>query len=692
MKKLISFLMFLAFVTTSAIAQTSFRPPSWTYNSTTKVYSQNDGLQLYKHERSSQHFDVYYGVGYGTTPPEKLAKSNALYVDVDDLLEKAEMFFELNVNKLKFADLSVSKLNDYKMIICILHDTGWTATGSGYDNKIGALWVTPSTCHPVGQTIGHEIGHAFQYQVFCDLGGYTGFRGAVGNGSTFWEQTAQWQSVQAYPELMMDQSIGVWKNSHNYAFTHEWHRYQSYWLHYYWAQKHGIDAVGKVWRGGTVQGEDPCQVYMRVFNVSVEDFFKEIYDYASHMATYDLDAVRKYGEPYIGSYRYSCIDMGDGKLQVAFSSCPQSTGFNVIPLEVPAAGTEIKCEFTALSLLNLELAPNDPAEYLNDKSEFVKSGKTTYSKKTTNYRNRGFRHGYVALLNDGTRVYSSEDCVYGTENPRENETDVTSFVVPENTKKLYFIVSPAPKTYNKHLWDEKVDDGDEQWPYQIKFENTDVIGYTPNIDLSDETILPSETTIEVNVGFNADASNYTGTTFTPSSKQLRQIGEALRIQPSQVANLMATYSSSQAKSSIHFVALNPTTTNAASSASTANGYGHWFDAKGSVCNWGTTAYVFSEFAPSTLTFSIGQYPGHCKNGQVYKIGQGLRYKDANGNVGIAKFIFNVYIGGVPVGIETVNIKKASSTGIYDLTGRKYSSSDNLRPGVYIMDGKKHIVK
>lgn len=26
----------------------------------------------------------------------------------------------------------------------------------------------PSTCHPVGSTIAHEIGHSFQYQVYAD--------------------------------------------------------------------------------------------------------------------------------------------------------------------------------------------------------------------------------------------------------------------------------------------------------------------------------------------------------------------------------------------------------------------------------------------------------------------------------------------------------------------------------------------
>ena len=54
------------------------------------------------------------------------------------------------------------------MEIYLLYQTEWLATGAGYDNVIGALWVNPTTCQPVGSAIGHEIGHSFQYQIYCD--------------------------------------------------------------------------------------------------------------------------------------------------------------------------------------------------------------------------------------------------------------------------------------------------------------------------------------------------------------------------------------------------------------------------------------------------------------------------------------------------------------------------------------------
>lgn len=644
MKKIYA-LAILSVLVTSVMAQSSFMPPSWSYSASTDIYTQNDGLTLYKHKLSSPHFDVYYGTGYGTTSPDSLASSNSLYVDVPDLLKKAEIFFDLNVNKLKFADLSVkSNLNNYKMIIVLLHDTGWTATGSGYDNKIGALWVTPSTCHPIGQTIAHEIGHAFQYQVYADLGGYTGFRQPVGNGSSFWEQTAQWQSVNAYPDLMISQSIDIWKNSHNYAFTHEWQRYQSYWLHYYWAEKYGIDAIGKIWRGGTVSGEDPCQVYMRVFGVSVNDFYKEIYDYASKMVTYDLDSIRRYGKSSIGQYTYNFVDTL-GKIQVAYSSVPQSTGFNVIPLEIPKAGTKIRTIFTALPSRNLILNSNDPSKYLNGSSVYANAGVTKYN-TTSDWNKRGFRHGYVALLEDGTRVYQSVDSVYAKGRGNESVNDTTTFVVPSKTKNLWFVVSPAPTGYIVHKWDESVTN-DDQWPYQLEFNNTDVIGHIPTIDLSDENILPYDTLIEVNVGFNASTTTYPGTTYALTSSQMKAIGNALRVQPADISSLMKTYSASQTNNSIMFLPLNPTTNAIVNTASTANGYGHWFNSVGSVCSYGASAFVYSELNASTLTFTIGQFPGKCENGEVYKLGQAFRYKNANGKIGNAKIIFHIYIGGIP---------------------------------------------
>ena len=119
--------------------------------------------------KQSEHFFVFWEAGFGSDPNSDTIPAN-MRVDIDDLLEKAEQFYTTNVEKLGFADVGQGKsyLDKYKMEIYLLYQEEWLATGSGYDNTIGALWVNPSTCQPVGSTIAHEIGHSFQYQVYCD--------------------------------------------------------------------------------------------------------------------------------------------------------------------------------------------------------------------------------------------------------------------------------------------------------------------------------------------------------------------------------------------------------------------------------------------------------------------------------------------------------------------------------------------
>jgi len=243
-------------------------PQEWRDND----FDNENSRWSYARSQQSEHFIVFWEPNFGLDPNASNVP-DAMRVNIDDLLAKAEIFFNVNVNTLGFAELGTGKsnLDNYKMQIYLLYQTDWLATGSGYDDKIGALWVNPSTCKPVGQTIAHEIGHSFQYQVYADLLAYggvqndltRGFRyGFGGNGGNgFWEQCAQWQSFQSYPEeAFRSYNFGEYMKNYHRHFGHEWHRYASYWLHYYWTDKHGIDFIGKLWREA-VAPEDPIQAY-----------------------------------------------------------------------------------------------------------------------------------------------------------------------------------------------------------------------------------------------------------------------------------------------------------------------------------------------------------------------------------------------------------------------------------------------
>ncbi len=424
--------------------------------------------------RESDNIIVFWAAGYGNNDPNSTAVPAEFRVDVDDMLAKLETFYDLNVNRLGFADLNNSNLSRYKMIICLYYTTEWMAYGGGFDDVIGGMWVSPSTCHPVGSTIAHEIGHSFQYQAFCDLHGAAGFRYNFGpNGCGYWETTANWQASMAYPDMMYSQSMYIYRQAYNTAMTHEWMRYQAYWMNYWWCDRHGIDMVGRLWRGATVWGDDVNQVYMKLMGLSTADLYREYMNAAMHFVTWDFNNAdwKQRGSYFdIGNFVYNYVPVGTNEFQVAYSSCPQSTGYNVIPLDVPAAGTTISTHFTALPA-GSPLADGDPRMFWN--GAFMTPIATDTYNHFAGEAYRGFRLGYVALKRNGERIYQVEDKVYCT-GTDEASADV-SFTVPADVDRLWLVVSPALSQYIMHEWDENMLN-DDQWPYRVKFSGTSIPG------------------------------------------------------------------------------------------------------------------------------------------------------------------------------------------------------------------------
>ncbi len=626
-----------------------YLPAQWKsgYNSSTGEY--NGGGVYYSLSRKveSENFVIYWDSGYGTTAPNQLSRSDFYYVDLDYMLQEAERFYKLYSETLGFVDPAKSTtMSKYKCAICLLHTTEWSAYGGGYDFVIPALWINPSTCKPIGHTVAHEIGHSFHYMCFSEANNHrdsgsvnTGFHIAVGNGQGIWEQTAQWQAAQAYPSQMFSESMGVFANSHNYAFTHEWHRYQSYWLHYYLCDHYDdMTTVAQVWNTPLTGTTDFNDALIKLKDLSIEDFYKLYFDYACRTATFDYAACASYRNSQVGNFRYACIMLDDHKYQVAMSSVPQATGFNVIPLEVPAAGTEVTTHFTALPV-GCDLQTGDPGEYLNGSSVFEASGRTKYNSVSPDAR--GFRVGYVALLKNGTRQYFSEDKVYGT--GTEEVTEDISFTVPDNVDRMWLIVSPALTRYVRHSWDESIN-GDDMWPYAFQLEGTDLnsratIYVSPDID--GRKI--GDATITYDLYFPAKSGNdHTGVTFTLGGSAAKTLGTAFQLTLSEIASKVVAYSNNGPNDDqIMFYAVDANG-NLQQSGSTANGYGHWFAVNGTVSNYGN-GYTFSELTLNNMQFSVGQYPGRLHNGENYTIRQALRYKKSNVEEAVVTFIFNIHV-------------------------------------------------
>jgi hypothetical protein len=560
---------------------------------------------FYGRSKQSEHFIVFWGKNYDEygdiTPTEY---PNATYrVDIDDLLEKAEEFYDMNVNTLKFVTPGESKTDDYKMMIFLYFTTDWMSYGSGYDNVIGAIWQSPSTCQPVGSTIAHEIGHCFQYQVYCDLGGNSGWRYGFGSngGNVYWEQCAQWQSYQSYPmEAFTSYNFGVYIDNCYRSTFHEWQRYANYFINYYWADKHGIDFIGKLWQqSGAAGQEDPAQAYMRINGISLDEYNNEQFDYARRMVTWDLDAIRANGENYVGAHSCALDKVDDDYWQVSVDNCIENHGYNVIRLNVPDAGTTITADFAGIA------------------------GAPGYN--AINVHAAGWRYGYVALKGDGTRVYSD---MYS------DNSGTASFTCPENCDKIWFVVSGAPTSYWMHPWDEDATN-DEQWPYKVKFSGTNIYGV---LEFTEDD-QPHDTTFVFNLSFPADAGSYSGTT---ASVDIVKLCYAFVLNATEITSNIGLPNTNK---NIKFYGVNNDGSLAVNA--TANGLGHWFDADGNVCNWSSATTginkVFSEFDESSFIFTIGQHPGRCAAGDVYKIKQAMVYSPATGQYYTATFEFNITI-------------------------------------------------
>ena len=697
------FIYFSLFICNAAAQKTVYIPNEWKnpWNPDTLLYKESDPDNKYTWSKSrsveSDNVIVFWDKGYGSKKPSQ--SPSAYQVDEQDLLKKCEAFYDLEINQLGFVDPVSSNLSKYKVMVLLNHTTDWVCYGAGYDYQVSALWLGPSACKPVGHSVAHEVGHSFHYMCYAEHSNHresdtdnTGFHLPCGNGQTIWEQTAQWQAAQSYPNLMFDQSISVFRKSHNMAFSHEWHRYQSYWFLYFINDYYNdITTVAQVWNTPMTgqsrsNATDFNQALMKLKGLDAKGLFRLYYDYAARCATWDMDACRSYGRPYIGDFDYRCVALGDTAWQVALSSVPQASGFNVIPLNVPEAGTHINCRFTALPAMS-KLANGDPAEMMNGETTWGKTQRTQYV-RPSNASRRGFRLGYVALLNDGTRQYFNEDSVYCETNQLKS-CDV-GMTVPEGTRQLWLIVVPAPTTYLQHKWDEN-SSNDDQWPYSFGLEGT-TLGSKAQVYVASE--IDGREVADITLTYDVylpKLNSYDPVAVTISGKAQAMLCTAFQLTATTIADKMQAWTSSgPSVGNVMFYPLNLTTQARVNHNSTANGYGHWFNASGKVCDFGS-GYLYSEFSPVSLTFNIGQMPGKLSVGKVYTIGQALRYKQAANKEATARFIFRVNITDSKYGAELVTIDYQNPNDINETTSimsNTPSTMQNEACAVFDLQGRQ----
>lgn len=574
----------------------------------------NDERSYYCWSRSlqSDHFIVFWEPEFGADPTQAPAPYT---FDPNELLQRAEKIYNVYTGQLGFSQPGNSPtLDTYKIIMLVHYTDTWRATGSGVDNTCGTLDVNPDAANSI-ITTAHEIGHTFQYIVSCDLGTNHGWRYGFGPNASgecgWWESCAQWQAFKVYPEQQFTTTWNtIWKYAH-LNLLHEEMRYYNFFVQDYWCQLYGADFIGRLWKE-SVKPEDPVETYQRINNLSQADFCRDMYNYATHAITWDIDALRARGSRYTDRFETSLHHVADGWWEVDSACCPQNYGFNVIRLRVPQAGTIVKALF---------------------RGEAGAPGFRDYRKDLA-----GWRYGFVALKSDETRVYG---------NMFADKEGTATFTVPEGTTKLWFVVSGAPTAHFHHAWEMPTDANgndyhtpqslanDEQWPYQVRFSGTNLPGeyYYPE-DYERQDITLTETVYLHKTG--ATGTNISASVELP----MERIFDALGL-PSTVYSKLKPGANEPA--SLRLRALNADGTESDNRLLTSQYY--WgFDAEGNVIRGtvASTSYVL------TLNFANGRiavngYRTRLTIGTTYQAAIALIYTNSDGKEYTATIRLNIAV-------------------------------------------------
>ena len=218
-------------------------------------------------------------------------------VDLPNLLSRIQSFYDYYKNDLKFIKPG-SNADKYRMMVMLNYSLEGTAYGGDYDGVIGALWIAPNRVQDQKlNCIAHELGHSFQSMISCDHQGKGGMAGG------FFEMTSQWMLWNVNPEWPTDENYH-WKafiDHANLRFLDGENIYHSPYLLEYWSMKHGLTVIADVFREG-MRGEDPASTYMRMINLTNEDFAKEAVDCYSRLLTFDFPGKHEMNKKYAGEF------------------------------------------------------------------------------------------------------------------------------------------------------------------------------------------------------------------------------------------------------------------------------------------------------------------------------------------------------------------------------------------------------
>mgnify|MGYP007069871414 FL=1 len=427
-----------------------------TYSGTDYTNDKATSGYNFAHSMESEHYAVFWDVRYGDNPARIKHPDRSEIANASDVLAIGERCWEKYV-ELGFLVPGTSTTDKYKIQLYIPYQSEWRADASGTDGASGGKtgighfnpWAATARS---GHTVAHEVGHTFQFLVHADLGWNRGFDYGYGDNAAgyngWWESCADWQAYKIFPERQFTDGeyLEQYMTQTHLAFMHQDFRYANCYFQDYWCMKHGTDFIGRLWRE-SIRPEDPIEAYIRICGLTLDEFADEQFEGCMRMATFDIDGVRdaakaanKYGR-FPTHYHLASGTTDTWEVDAAY--CPQNFGYNIINMNNVAAGTEIQAHFHGIA------------------------GAEGYHAIRTECA--GWRYGFVAMTRSGERVYGEA---------QRTADGTATLTVPENCQRIFFVVMGAPTEYWRHPWITWDGDTttDEQWPYQVRFENINIAG------------------------------------------------------------------------------------------------------------------------------------------------------------------------------------------------------------------------
>lgn len=522
--------------------------------------------------------------------------------NISQLLNLAEKTWDVYTRRLGFVKEGQSSTDTHKILIRAYNTTGWVASGSGEDLKVGTFNISPSAVGARGgHTVAHEIGHTFQYltNVDCGADNTHGFNYGLGEngegGNGFWEDCANWMAYKVYPERQFTDGEyfeGYLDRCH-LNLMHEDGRYYNCFYQDFLCDRFGEDFIGRLWREA-IRPEDPVDATKRLQGLSQDEFSALMYDCFARMCTWDTPSIREAAAHRHGAHanHLRAVDLnGEEWFQVDSAHCPQNYGYNITRLKVPAAGTTLRVEFQGLT------------------------GETGY--RNVNPSRSGWRWGLVCQQADGSTLYSPM---------QQGRTGSLDYLVPEQCQNLWLVVMGAPTQWWHHAWDNS-SANDEQWPYRVKLTGTRPYGLfrTYTADDFPAGYVRRDTTLVIQAQLPYSGSNYSSVRV---QYDLDALSEALGLTTAQLKGIRASASANP-----RFVGISANgslTPNTTTSTSSTTRLGHWFSTTGNVTGYDGHAAVFAEMYPDSYGCYVGQYPGRLRAGQTYTIRQGIVYRAPDG--------------------------------------------------------------